>query len=73
LSGYLRKLRYAKNAQSIISRSKDGSSPLLSTGEAAPGTLFLVLGSPMQERHGRTGGSLVQGYKDLEVAGAPPL
>lgn len=37
--------RYAKNAESIISRSKNGSSPLLSTGEAAPGTCSQALGS----------------------------
>lgn len=44
---------------------------LLSTGETTPGALFLVLDTPLQDRHGHTGAGPVNGHKDDEGTSPP--
>jgi len=48
-------------------------SPLLCPGQASPGVLCLVLGSPVQKRQGSPGKSPVEGQKDDKGPGAPLL
>ena len=51
--------------RSVASRSREVIlPPLCSTGQAAPGVLGLVLGFPVQERHGHTGESPAKAHKD---------
>lgn len=54
--------------KSWLHAEEGGPSPLLSTGEAAPGVLCLFLAYPGQERHGCAGETPVKGhYNDKEI------
>jgi len=48
-------------------------SPLFSTGKATSEVLGPVLGSPVQERHGRTAESPEKGHTDDKGAEASPI
>jgi len=58
--------------QSLASRSREVILPyLLSTGDTTPGVLGPVLGSSVQERHGKTAKRQAKRHKDDVGTGAP--
>ena len=61
--------------RSMASRSREVILPLYSLcpGQASPGVLYPVLGSPVQKRQGSPGESPVEGHKEDEGPGASLL
>ena len=68
----------AKKASRILGcigqQIKGGDPPsLLCPGQASPGVLYQVLGSPVQKRQGSPGESPTEGHKDDKGPTASPL